>query len=448
MAGATESVQTVWWLHCSGACIVDLGFEFAHFCVVQNIKPLSSFLENQMPAALEMLRQMVDINSFTKNRDGVNRLGRLTAEYFAPLGFTAEYVPSTNPDYGAHLALTRSGRSPKSIAMVSHLDTVFPPEEEARNNFHWRPEGDRIYGPGTHDIKGGTVVMWLVLSALRTHAPTVFEEITWKLFWNSSEEMLSRDFGEICRSRLDRDTLAALVFESEGRFGEQLLMVVARKGRATWRVTVAGRGAHAGAKHRHGANAVVELGRTIQRIAALTDYSRDLTFNVGTVRGGTVLNRVPHEAVAEGEFRAFTPEAYAQGKAALLALAGAGEVRSLADRYPCEVKIEILSESRPWPRNPDTDRLLQFWEQAGKELGIPVSCEERGGLSDGNFLWDAVPTIDGLGPWGDNDHCSERSPDGSKLPEYVEVTSFVPKATLNTLAILNVLQQAGVHNIQ
>ena len=51
--------------------------------------------------------------------------------------------------------LTRRGRWAKSIALVSHLDTVFPPEEEARNGFHWQPDGDRIYGPGTHDIKGG-----------------------------------------------------------------------------------------------------------------------------------------------------------------------------------------------------------------------------------------------------------------------------------------------------
>ena len=389
-----------------------------------------------MPAALEMLRQMVGINSFTGNREGVNQLGRFTADCFAPLGFSAEFVPSVNPDYGGHLVLTRHGHSTRSIAMVSHLDTVFPPEEEALNNFHWQPEGDRIYGPGTHDIKGGTIMMWLVLQALRAHAPVLFEENTWKLFWNSSEETLSHDFGDVCRSRFDRGTLAALVFESEGRLGDERLVVVARKGRATWRVAVRGRGAHAGAKHRHGANAVVQLAHTIQRIAGLTDYSLDLTFNVGTISGGTVLNRVPHEAVAEGEFRAFKPEVYAQGKAALLALTGPGDVRSSVDRYACDVNVEILSETRPWPRNPDTDRLAALWQQAGAELGIAVDVEERGGLSDGNLLWDAVPTLDGLGPWGDNDHCSERSADGAKLPEYVDVTSIVPKAALNTVAIM------------
>jgi glutamate carboxypeptidase len=441
---------------------------------------LLPFLKSQMPATLEMLRQMVGINSFTGNRDGVNRLGRFTAEGFAPLGFEPEFVPSSNPAWGDHLVLTRRGRSSRSIAMISHLDTVFPPEEEARNQFHWQPDGDRIFGPGTHDIKGGTAMMWLVLMGLKEHAPKVFEEITWKLIWNSSEECFSPDFGEVCCKRFDSGTLAALVFEAEGRPPEPrgrsisgradeevkakeslassssagteeeekkedeedrlyrrhpgVLMVVARKGRATWRVTANGRGAHAGAY------AVVQLGQTVQRIAALTDYSRQLTFNVGTICGGTVLNRVPHEAVAEGEFRAFTPEVYAQGKAGLLALAGPGEVKSPADGFACEVTVEIVTESSPWPRNPATERLCQLWKRAGEDLGISVEGEERGGLSDGNQIWDVVPTLDGLGPWGDNDHCSERSPDGAKLPEFVEISTFVPKAALNTLAILAVAE--------
>src|SRR2546422_4477463 len=134
---------------------------------MRNAASLNGFLAQQLPAALEFLRQMVGINSFTANREGVNRLGRFTAECFAPLGFSAEFVPSTNPEFGDHLVLTRRGRSAKSIAMVSHLDTVFPPEEEARNNFHWQPQGERIYGPGPQGIKGGAARMWLFLKALR-----------------------------------------------------------------------------------------------------------------------------------------------------------------------------------------------------------------------------------------------------------------------------------------
>jgi glutamate carboxypeptidase len=394
-----------------------------------------------MPAALEMLRQMVDINSFTGNALGVDRLGRLTAECFAPLGFEAEFVPSVEPGRGQHLLLTRRGRSARSVAMISHLDTVFPPEEEARHNFHWQPEGDRVFGPGTQDIKGGTVMMWLVLTALRAQRPEVFNQVTWKLFWNSSEEVLSVDFGRLCRERFDRETVAALVFEAEGRLGGDRLLVVARKGRATWRVQVNGRGAHAGGKHRSGANAIVQLARTVQRIADLTDHRRELTFNPAVIVGGVAPNRVPHEASVEGEFRAFDAETYEHGKRALLSLAGPGEIRSVADDYPCTVQVEILSESRPWPRNPATDRLFSVWQQAGEELGLAIAPQERGGLSDGNFLWDVVPTIDGLGPWGDYDHCSERSADGSKLPEFVEISSFAPKAALNVLAIEKLVRE-------
>jgi glutamate carboxypeptidase len=402
---------------------------------MDHIASLRKFLDQRLPAALDMLRQMVEVNSFTANKNGVNRLGRLTADFFSPLGFSAEFVPSTYREYGDHLVLKRVGSTPKNIGLISHLDTVFPPEEEQQNNFRWQPEGDMIFGPGTHDIKGGTAMIWLVLSALQNCCPEVFESTTWKLFWNSSEECFSDDFGDVCRQRFDKETLAALVFEAEGREDKNMFLVVARKGRGTWRITVNGRGAHAGGKHSHGANAVVQLGRTLQRVAELTDYSRQLTVNIGTVRGGTVLNRVPHEATAEGEFRAFSPEAYARGKTGLLALAGRGDVRSAADGYACEIKVEILNESRPWVRNCGTDRLFGLWQATGDELGLKVKAEERGGLSDGNLLWDAVPTLDGLGPWGDNDHCSERSADGSKLPEFVQISSFVPKALLNCIAL-------------
>jgi len=404
---------------------------------------LHPFLESRLPAALDWLRRMVEINSWTDHRDGVNCVGQLTAEAFADLGFTAERVPSTNPAWGDHLVLTRPGTGPQSVAMVSHLDTVFPPEEEARNNFHWQPEGDRIYGPGTHDIKGGTVMMWLVLEALRELAPAEFAATTWKLCFNSSEECFSPDFGEVVRQRCNLATLAALVFEAEGREQGVRQLVAARKGRAAWRVTARGRGAHAGGRHAHGANAIVQLAQTVQRLAALTDYAQELTCNVARISGGSGLNRVPHEAVAEGEFRTFAPETYARARAAVLALNGPGAVRSADDGYACEVTAEILTESRPWPRNAGTDRLLACWQTAATALGQRVASEHRGGLSDGNLLWDALPTMDGLGPWGENDHCSERSPDGTKLPEYVEVSSIVPKAALNVVGILTLLRGGG-----
>ncbi len=400
---------------------------------------IAADLEALLPVALAHLKAWVDTNSWTLNRGGVDKVARLTAAAFEPMGFSAESVPSTDPNHGDHLVLTRPGTGPTSVMFVSHLDTVFSPEEELRNNFRWQPEGDRIHGPGTHDIKGGTALAWLTLEGLRRHDPALFEAITWRFCLNSSEEVLSADFGDVCRDRVDAGTRAALVFEAEGKRDGMRRLVVSRKGRATWRIAVAGRGAHAGVKPTHGANALTQLGRVMDRIAGFSDPSLDLTFNVGLARGGSGLNRVPESAEAEGEFRAFTTDAYEFGKRRLLELEGPGDVTSPIDGYACRISGTLTSEMSPWPCNAGTDELFGVWAAAAEGIGQRIEPESRGGLSDGNQLWDSVPTLDGLGPSGDNDHCSERSADGTKLPEYADRSSFVPKARLNIEALRRLL---------
>ena len=396
---------------------------------------LRAGMEALLPEAMSHLEATIRVNSWTLNKSGVNRVGELTEALFAPLGFQATRTPAVHPGYGDHLVLSRPGRRPQSIALVSHLDTVFSPEEEERNRFGWLPEGDRIYGPGTHDIKGGTVLMWMTLRGLARHAPDVLDSVTWRLCFNSSEEVLSADFGDVVRQALGPRPLAALVFEAEGRAGDVRRLVVARKGRGTWRITVRGRGAHAGVAPGRGANAIAQLALTLQKVQALADPARDLSVNIGTVRGGSGLNRVPEEAVAEGEFRAFDPAVWEDARARLSALAGPGDIRSALDGFPTEVEFTLTARSGAWPRNAGSDGLFEAWREAGQEVGLRLEPEARGGLSDGNQLWDLCPTLDGLGPSGDNDHCSERSADGSKLPEYVLPDSFAPKATVNALAL-------------
>jgi glutamate carboxypeptidase len=218
--------------------------------------------------------------------------------------------------------------------------------------------------------------------------------------------------------------------------------VVARKGRAIYRVTAEGRAAHAGTAHQQGANAIVQLADAVRQIEGFTDYQRDLTFNVGTLAGGSVVNRVPHFASASVEMRAFSKEVFEDGLARMKALPKVAEnVESANGDYRCRLEIEVVKETGPWPRNPKTDHLLSIWQAAGRDLGIRVWPEERGGLSDGNYFWDKLPVLDGLGPGGGNAHCSERSEDGSKEQEYVRRDSFVPKALLNTVAICKLLGQ-------
>jgi glutamate carboxypeptidase len=407
---------------------------------------IRTYLEANLSSYLDLLRQMVAINSFTANPAGVNRLGELTAGAFAELGFTVETVQSVNPDYGRHVVLTRPGSSGRKLGLISHLDTVFPAEEEIRHNFVWRQEGQRIYGPGTVDIKGGTVVSFMVLEALRQFAPAVYEQMTWVLLLNASEEREAPDFGQLCLEQLGETALAALIFEGGRMVKNKFAIVAARKGMARYKAIVNGRAAHAGSNHPKGANAIVQLAEIIRQIAALTDYDHDLTFNVGTVSGGTVTNRVPHYAEAKIEMRAFETAVYEAGIANMLALDGQSTIRSVEGGYPCQVNVKLLSKVAPWAPNPATDRLLAVWQETAATLGMQAIREERGGLSDGNLIWQTIPTLDGLGPSGANAHCSEQTPDRSKEQEYVEANSLVPKALLNTAAILNLIEQKDISN--
>jgi glutamate carboxypeptidase len=407
----------------------------------ETARQIRSYLENNMPRYMDILHDMVGINSFTQNPDGVNRLADYTAGVFRDLGFDDERVPSAIPSYGKHLVLTRNGQSDKKIGCVSHLDTVFSPEEEERNNFHWRVEGDRIYGPGTEDIKGGTVVMLMTLEALKQTAPELFDNVSWSLLLDASEETESRDFGTLCRERVGASALGCLIFEAGLVRDSNFYVVASRKGRAEFRITAEGKGAHSGVAHKKGASAIAQIADVLGKIEGLTDYDQELTVNVGRIAGGSQINRVPHFAEAHAEMRAFSPAVFDAALAEILRLDGYSSVRSADGGFACRTGVELVRKVPAWPDSPGSLRLLSFWEAAGRLLGVTVHLEKRGGLSDGNYFWDFMPTIDGLGPSGGNPHCSEHAPDGSKEQEYALKSSFVPRAVLNAMAIINMIEE-------
>lgn len=399
------------------------------------ISQLQQHLEQIQPEALRWLEQMVKINSFTANIEGVNELGRLTALCFAELGFEAEQVPSRDAGQGSHLYLSRAKPGAKRVLLVSHLDTVFPSDEEARNDFRWQvceAEG-RIYGPGVIDIKGGTILIWMLLHALRKCVPEVFEATDWLIALNAAEEVMSRDFARCTSERSPMGAEAVLVFEGGPVENGEYHLVSARKGRAEYRLSAIGRGAHAGSAIERGLNAIVALAEVLPSVAALSDPARDLTLNVGSVHGGTVLNRVPHEAVAELEMRAYDPAQLAEAGKLLEAL------RRPLTNSSAGLEVQCLGISPAWPCDDRALRLIEYWQAAAADLGLRVKPMRRGGLSDANYLCHLGPTLDGLGPSGGNAHCSERSPDGSKVPEYLETASLVPKAAMNALALLRLL---------
>lgn len=360
-----------------------------------------------LPEAFKFLRRMVEVNSHFANPEGVNEVGRIVADQFAPMGFVAQRVETSRPEWGDHwFLMTPCVEGKPTIALVSHLDTVFPADEERRNGFSWREEGEKIHGPGTNDIKGGTALAWMTLEALRREVPEDFGAVNWIVALNACEEVDSADFGQACRRLLPADTSACLVLEADGGVRGDHRVVVQRKGRATFRIDVEGRGAHAGSKHHVGANAIVELSRVLLELAGLTDYERGITVNVGTVTGGSGINRVPHHASAQLEMRAWNLDDYESTKASILGVGGEG-VNGSHDGFLCRIHAAVTDEMLPWPDTTESRRLAAFWLDAARDLGMKLETQARGGLSDANVLWESFPTLDGLGPCGDFAHCSE-----------------------------------------
>lgn len=399
-----------------------------------------ALLERLLPPALAFLRRQVETSSFTADPEGVRRNAEIVAEGFRELGFTPELCPAEDPRYGPHLFLNRPGTGGASLLLVTHLDTVFSREEEERNAFRWMVDGDRIFGPGVIDNKGGTAMIWLVLAALREIDPRLFEATHWIIGANALEEVLTEDFPSRCAERIPARCRAALVFEASVGLEPGLALVQCRKGSANFRVSASGRGAHAGSRHQDGANAIVELAGVVGRIAALTDPSRGLTANVGSISGGGPSNRVPHAAECFVNIRAFAEPVLQDAIDAMFRLENAPPtVRAVSDGFPCTVRVELLGRNPAWPPNPQTETLIAHWSEAAGKAGIALRAEPRGGLSDGNFLSRFLPVLDGLGPWGGNGHASERSADGSKLPEFVFVPSFLEMAEVNVGAIRNLL---------
>ncbi len=385
---------------------------------------------------LRDLRRLTEINSFTWNRQGVDRNAALISELFVALGFAARRVPSVDPRHAAHLVLERAGRRAASVLLLSHLDTVYSPEEEADNDFHWREDGDRIYAPGIVDIKGGTILVYFALRVLAEQVPELFDTVGWTVMLNAAEETGSACFPGLLQRTVSGDTLACLVFE-HGNPGEQgaSTITVGRRGSARFRVDAHGRAAHSGSGHHRGASAVHALSLAVAAIEGKTDPSRQLTFNVGLFEGGSVVNTVPSSASCLVDLRADDPEVYAEGSAWIRSLAGESAVRARSDGYAASCEVTRLPGYPPWPENPASAQLASLVRDAGADLGQVIHGEYRLGASDGSHVWDRLPTIDGLGPLGGSIHCAVHDPASGRQQEHL-LRSSLASRTMLTIATL------------
>jgi len=179
----------------------------------------------------------------------------------------------------------------------------------------------------------------------------------------------------------------------------------------------------------------------VEPIEALTHHESGLTVNVGMIRGGVSMNRVPHEAVVELEMRA--PNSYLLDKAAsdLKEIVNRSRpVVSFKGGVETKATLDQINQVPVFEKNEATDALVAEYVAAGKEIGCEVLAQSRGGVGDINFIGGHLPSIDGLGLIGLSAHASEWTDRPQrKRPECIFPGSIIPKTLLNYRALLRLL---------
>lgn len=378
--------------------------------------------EHSMDAYLADLAAIVNIDSGTYTRAGVNRVGAYLAGRFQEWGFDTRF--ERQAEYGDHLVATRRGSNPGGprLLFIGHIDTVFAEGEAARRPFAIEERaGQRIAtGPGVLDMKSGVL---LGMYALRLLAQAGEEHYQQATFLCNSDEEVGSPTSKAFIKDLSGQHDAVLVFEP-GR--KEHTVVSARKGCGRYKIEVWGRSAHAGVEPHLGRNAIVELAGQVHRLQALNGTIPGVTVSVGIIGGGERTNVVPAYAYCELDIRA------ADG-AGIRAVEKA--MHTITTRHLLDgTRIELSGGmgSQPFERNAQNQPLIAHVKAAGRSLGIDIQDVSSGGASDANTSsWAGTPTLDGLGAGGGLAH---------NPGEYVEL-DYLPKRIALVMGLVKRLSQ-------
>lgn len=385
---------------------------------------ITDWLATQKQAMLDLLERLVNTDSGSYDKPGVDAVGAEIKAFFDAHGIAVETIPGATKGDVLRAVLPApdqaGGNAGKNIVLMGHRDTVFPKGETKQRPF--RIENGRAYGPGVADMKAGLVMNAFVLAAFKTFGGAPGPMVG---LFTGDEEIGSPEG----RGPIEAEgRMARAVFNSEpGRPSGNV--VTARKGGVFMVMSIEGKAAHSGGNFEAGISAIEELARKIIAIHALTDLKAGITLNVGLVRGGQSVNTVAPHAEGEIDLRYVEPAQRDDIVAKIEQIVRTANVPGT--RATLTIKGEFL------PVNPTaaSTALFETYVGAAADAGLKVAGEFSGGCADSGFTAAVgAPTICGVGPVGGKAHSPE---------EYLEVETVVPRAQALARAICR-LPQAGL----
>ena len=376
------------------------------------------------PAVIASLKDMVLIESGSTDAVGLAKIAGYVEARLQALGARTERIaPARGP--GSMVKGSFSGTGTKKLMLIAHMDTVYPAGTLAAEPY--RQDGNKLYGPGIADDKGGIAVILHSLAILKDAGWRDYAQLT--VLFNHDEEVGSTTSGETIAQLAEQHdyvfsaepTGAKAVARTEG-------LLLGAAGTATAILEVKGRSAHAGAAPEAGRNALIELAYQLQQTRDIARGIPGAQLNWTMAQAGVVSNQIPEKATARADVRLTAPGADDRLRAALQERVKAGHL--VADT---ETTV-TLQVGRPRFLANQRARALAAQAQAiyaeldGRELAVhPMT----GGATDAGYASRSgkAVVLESFGLAGSGYHARD---------EYIEIDSIAPRLYLMTRMLQSV----------
>ncbi len=391
-------------------------------------EPVLALARANAQPLLDTLKQICNIESGSRELEGLNAVAAVIAERLRALGGNVEVLSANTDVYkmedtpdeiGKMVKATWRGTGTKKIAMIAHMDTVYPKGMLARQPF--RIDGNKAYGLGIADDKQGVAMIMHVVGMLRELKFDQFAQLT--VLINGDEEISSPGSrAALIQLGIDHDVVMS--FEGSRENSDKLALATA--GIASVNLNVTGRASHSGGAPENGINALYELSHQILQTRDLSDAKLGIKMNWTISKAGVTRNMIPPFASASADVRVLRVEDYDEIE------------RKIRERIKTQLlpnaKVELTFERRrpPLEANEAGKKLAALSQVVYAEIGLKlvVDAIAEGGGTDAAFA--ALKTKGGVveryGLRGFGAHTTDA--------EYVLVDSIIPRLYLATRVVM------------
>ena len=378
-----------------------------------------AYIDAHKNEAVALLEKVINIESATQNTAGVKHVGEVFQSEFAALGLTARWIdmPAEMKRAGHLLAETTGTGRGKRILLLGHIDTVFQGEQ-------WRREGNKAYGNGSSDMKGGDVVLLYALKALADVG--ALKNMRVIVMLTGDEEAAGRPVEQSRGDMVAAGKRSDLALSFEGARGNDA--TVGRRGSSSWTLEVSGATGHSSQifKERMGSGAILEAARILNQFYEQFHADKNLTFNPSLIIGGTEAtlnnssggaatgktNVVPQKVIVRGDLRFSNEETKAAARAKMRAIVATNLPRTSA-KITFEDGIPAMFPSE------GNYALLKQLSQVSQDLGFgPVGTVDPAdrGAGDIAYVSHLISGLDGLGADGAGAHAPGESVELESMP--------------------------------